>query len=181
MSTVGRWVVWQRRSASRLLLAIVVAGCLGTVSHAQGVAPQVAFDKTKGTGVFTALAKYSFEAFKRGDLGNAKDFAKMIEPIWNAGYGRYGDTQLCSYNLAVYLELDRAMDRYIDSLTEFKGDVPDPIQVESAYNTYMAKLALIEPYLREVDRLEDEFWDKRAFASKLIPPGFLTPKKTDKK
>lgn len=181
MSTEGRRNKWQKRCALRLLLTLLIVGYLGSTSDAQVLAPQVSFDKTKGTGVFTALAKYSFAAFKRGDMGNAKDFAKMIEPIWNAGFGRYGETQLASYNHAVYVELDRAMDQYIDSLTEFKGDAPDPVKVEESYNAYVTKLELVEPYLRAVDRAYDAFADSRADANKLVPKEFFFPKNTERK
>ena len=73
----------------------------------------------------------------------------MLPPLlwrrfWNApgtrakNYG--GDTALSKTNHALFDEIDKAMDQFVNLLVEHQTSAPDSVKLKAVYNAYLEKL-----------------------------------------
>ena len=83
---------------------------------------------------YRKLAGDTLKAFKAHDMDTAKKNAKELEVAWD---DREKALQKKSPDL--WGQIDKAMDAFIKPM---QGKSPDPIKVQNAYDTFMAKLQL---------------------------------------
>jgi hypothetical protein len=105
--------------------------------------PQTAgVDDTK-MGPYRALAQLSYAAIQKGDTASASKLARILERNWDKAEDYGGDTALSKTNHALFEEIDKAMDQFIN-LMEHAGATPDLNAIKTAYNTYLDKLKLAD-------------------------------------
>ena len=131
-------------------LSILVASLLLTtftasISPAQEKrAPQSAgVDNTK-MGPYRALAQLALAASQKGDNTTAAQLARILERTWDKAEDYGGDTALSKTNHALFELIDKAMDQFINLLTEHATSTPDASKVKASYNAYMDKLKLAD-------------------------------------
>jgi hypothetical protein len=105
--------------------------------------PQTAgVDDTK-MGPYRALAQLSYAAIQKGDTASASKLAKILERNWDKAEDYGGDTALSKTNHALFEEIDKAMDQFINLMVH-AGATPDLNAIKTAYNTYLDKLKLAD-------------------------------------
>lgn len=137
----------RRRSLFAICVVVfLVASPLGSASP-QGAAkrsPQTAgVDDTK-MGPYRALAQMVFAAFQKNDAVTAAQLGRILERVWDKAEDYGGDTALSKTNRKVFDQIDKAMDKFITPLVEYKTKAPDAAKVKAAYNAYLEKLALAD-------------------------------------
>lgn len=133
------------RSGQLVLLAgLVSVGALaGAAVGQEKKAPQTAgVDDTK-MGSYRALAQLSFAAIQKGDTATAAKLARILERNWDKAEDYGGDTALSKTNHALFEQIDKAMDTFINSV-EHAGSTPDLNAIKAAYGNYLDKLKLAE-------------------------------------
>jgi hypothetical protein len=127
--------------AASLLLTTFTA----SISPAQEKrAPQSAgVDNTK-MGPYRALAQLALAASQKGDNTTAAQLARILERTWDKAEDYGGDTALSKTNHALFEQIDKAMDQFINLLTEHAASAPDASKVKASYNAYMEKLKLAD-------------------------------------
>ena len=128
-----------------LLLAGLVAGvALADVAVGQEKkAPHTAgVDDTK-MGAYRALAQLSFAAIQKGDTATAAKLARILERNWDKAEDYGGDTALSKTNHALFEQIDKSMDTFINSL-EHAGSTSDLNAIKTAYGNYLDKLKLAD-------------------------------------
>jgi hypothetical protein len=134
---------------ARALLVVVFGLFLGaavtSVSSAQEKRnPQTAgVDNTK-MGPYRALAQLALSASQKGDNATAAQLARVLERTWDKAEDYGGDTALSKTNRALFEQIDKAMDTFINLLVEHPASAPDAARVKAAYNAYMEKLKLAD-------------------------------------
>jgi hypothetical protein len=107
-------------------------------------APQTAgVDNTK-MGPYRALAQLAFAASQKGDNATAATLAKILERTWDKGEDYGGDTALSKTKHALFEEIDKAMDQFVNPLIEHANSAPDPAKLKAAYTAYLEKLKLAD-------------------------------------
>jgi hypothetical protein len=94
-------------------------------------------------GVYKALAEVALELDRIGDHERAAKVAACIEVMWD---GRLDDRQRPAAPSKRFtppeasLEVDEAMDRFIQPLKEYKAKVPNHEQTAQSYQAYLDSL-----------------------------------------
>ena len=127
-----------------LVSGLVLSGAMARVAAGQEKKlPQTAgVDDTK-MGPYRALAQLSYAAIQKGDNASASKLARILERNWDKAEDYGGDTALSKTNHALFEEIDKAMDQFIN-LMEHAGATPDLNTIKTAYNTYLDKLKLAD-------------------------------------
>jgi hypothetical protein len=87
---------------------------------------------------YRKLAADTLQAFKAHDMPTAKKKARELEAAWDTR-----EKALQKKSPDLWGEIDKAMDAFIKPV---QGKSPDPAKVQTAYDTFIAKLQLaVEP------------------------------------
>jgi hypothetical protein len=137
-----------RPAASALSMITIgllfVASTLPVSSAQEKRAPQTSgVDNTK-MGPYRALAQLALAASQKGDNAAAAQLARILERTWDKAEDYGGDTALSKTNHALFEQIDKAMDQFINLLTEHATSAPDASKVKASYNAYMDKLKLAD-------------------------------------
>ena len=84
---------------------------------------------------YRTLAADTLQAFKAHDLPTAKKKARELEVAWDDN-----EKGLEKKSPDVWNQIDKAMDGFIKPVMKDKS--PDPAKVQTAYDTFIAKLQL---------------------------------------
>lgn len=105
--------------------------------------PQTAgVDDTK-MGPYRALAQLSYAAMQKGDAASAAKLARVLERTWDKAEDYGGDTALSKTNHALFEQIDKAMDAFIN-LMEKSGATTDMSAIKTAYGNYLDKLKMAD-------------------------------------
>lgn len=137
-----------RRAASAISMIsvalLLVASTLPFSSAQEKHASQSAgVDNTK-MGPYRALAQLALAASQKGDNATAAELARILERTWDKAEDYGGDTALSKTNHALFERIDKAMDQFINLLTEHATSAPDASKVKAAYSAYLEKLKLAD-------------------------------------
>jgi len=83
---------------------------------------------------YRTLAADTLQAFKAHDMPTAKKKARELEVAWDTR-----EKTLQKKSPDVWGQIDKAMDGFIKPV---QGKSPDPAKVQTAYDTFIAKLEL---------------------------------------
>ena len=83
---------------------------------------------------YRKLATNTLQAFKAHDMPTAKKKARELEVAWDAR-----EKALQKKSPGLWGQIDKAMDAFIKPV---QGKSPDPARVQTAYDTFIAKLQL---------------------------------------
>jgi hypothetical protein len=124
-----------------IALAILLPVALASISAAQERKnPQIAgVDNTK-MGPYRALAQVAYAASQKGEYGTAATLAKVLERTWDKGEDYGGDMALSKTNHALFEEIDKAMDQFVNLLIDHPTSAADPTRLKAAYSAYLEKL-----------------------------------------
>jgi len=126
-------------SCSVILIFLASASCAQEHKN-----PQTAgVDNTK-MGPYRALAQLAYAASTKGENATAATLAKILERTWDKGEDYGGDTALSKSNKALFDEIDKAMDQFINLLLAHPNAAPDPAKLKAAYSAYLEKLKLAD-------------------------------------
>jgi hypothetical protein len=125
------------------LTMLVTLTLFGTIaSSAAGLKP--ALDQSKPSAAAAAaddnmtpyrtLAADTLKAFKAQDLSTAKKKARELEAAWDTR-----EKALQKKSPDLWGQIDKAMDAFIKPVQDKS---PDPVKVQAAYDTFIAKLQL---------------------------------------
>jgi hypothetical protein len=135
-TTSAKWI----RFATSVALGMALFSAT-TASRAQDrKLPQtVGVDNSK-MGPYRALAQLAYTASQKGDNAGAAMLAKILERTWDKAEDYGGDTALSKTNHALFEEVDKAMDSFVNLLIEHASSAPDAAKLKSAYAAYLEKL-----------------------------------------
>jgi hypothetical protein len=91
-------------------------------------------------GPYRALAQLAFASSQKGDNATAATLAKILERTWDKSEDYGGDTALSRTNHALFDEIDKAMDQFVNLLLEHPASAPDPAKLKAVYTAYLEKL-----------------------------------------
>ena len=130
---------------SMIAIGLLFVACTPAFSAAQEKRPSqtAGVDNTK-MGPYRALAQLALAASQKGDNATAAQLARILERTWDKAEDYGGDTALSKTNHALFEHVDKAMDQFINLLTEHVTSAPDASKVKAAYNAYMEKLKLAD-------------------------------------
>ena len=111
-----------------MLVALTVCGTIA--SSAQE--PKAAADDNMTP--YRKLAADTLKAFKAHDMPTAKKKARELEVAWDTG-----EKALQKKSPHVWEQIDKSMDAFIKPVQDKS---PDPAKVQTAYDTFIAKLQL---------------------------------------
>ena len=94
---------------------------------------------------YRTLAADTLQAFKAHDLSTAKKKARELEVAWDDH-----EKALEKKSPDVWNQIDKAMDEFIKPVMKDKS--PDPAKVQTAYDTFIAKLQLAAKSDAETNR-----------------------------
>ena len=83
---------------------------------------------------YRKLAADTLQAFKAHDIPTAKKKARELEVAWDTR-----EKALQKKSPDLWVQIDKAMDAFIKPV---QGKSPDPAKVQTAYDTFIAKLQL---------------------------------------
>jgi len=83
---------------------------------------------------YRELAADTLQAFKAHDMPTAKKKARELEVAWDTR-----EKALQKKSADLWDQIDKAMDAFIKPV---QGKSPDPVKVQTAYDTFIAKLQL---------------------------------------
>jgi hypothetical protein len=83
---------------------------------------------------YRKLAIDTLQAFKARDMPTAKKKARELEVAWDTR-----EKALKKKSPALWGQIDQAMDAFIKPMQDKS---PDPVKVQTAYDTFIAKLQL---------------------------------------
>jgi hypothetical protein len=123
-----------------MLMTLTVGGTMA--SSAQKPTPAVDRSKPVASGAaaddnmipYRKLAADTLEAFKLHDMPTARKKARELEVAWDSR-----EKALQKKSPDLWGQIDKAMDAFIKPL---KDKSPDPAKVQTAYDTFIAKLQL---------------------------------------
>src|SRR5947207_5505440 len=84
---------------------------------------------------YRKLAADTLQAFKAHDMAAAKKTARQLEVAWDDN-----EKALEKKSPDVWNQIDKAMDGFIKPVMNDKS--PDPVKIQTAYDTFIAKLQL---------------------------------------
>jgi hypothetical protein len=127
----------------------VIVMSLGITVAPTSPAQEKRFPQTAGVddskmGPYRALAQLAFAASQKGDNAMAAKLARILERDWDKAEDYGGESALSKTNHALFMEIDKAMDRFIAPLVAHVSSAPDQAVVKAAYNTYLEKLKLAD-------------------------------------
>jgi hypothetical protein len=126
---------------SKALCLFLVALLAGNLSCGQERKnPQTAGVDNSKMGPYRALAQLAFASSQKGDNATARTLAKILERTWDKSEDYGGDTALSRTNHALFDEIDKAMDQFVNLLMEHQASAPDPAKLKAAYAAYLEKL-----------------------------------------
>ena len=136
-----------RKNVSRILSLVLMSLLFTAVTAPTYSAQEKRVPQTNGVdntkmGPYRALAQLAFAASQKGDNATAAELARVLERTWDKAEDYGGDTALSKTNHAVYEQIDKAMDHFIELLTGHTA--PDASKLKAAYNLYLEKLKLAE-------------------------------------
>jgi hypothetical protein len=99
----------------------------------------VGVDNSK-MGPYRALAQMAFTASQKGDNAIAAMLAKVLERTWDKAEDYGGDTALSKTNHALFEEVDKAMDAFVNLLIDHPNSAPDQAKLKAVYTAYLEKL-----------------------------------------
>ena len=126
----------------RVAMLVTLTVC-GTIA-AWGQEPKPAMNQSKPAGAAAAddnmtpyrtLAADTLKAFKANDMSTAKKKARELEVAWDTR-----EKALQKKSPDLWGQIDKAMDAFIKPVMQDKS--PDPAKVQTAYDTFIAKLQL---------------------------------------
>ena len=121
-----------------LFLFALLAGHLSSAQERKS--PQTAGVDNSKMGPYRALAQLAFASSQKGDNPTAATLAKILERTWDKSEDYGGDTALSKTNHALFDEIDKAMDQFVNLLLEHQTSAPDPAKLKAAYTAYLEKL-----------------------------------------
>ena len=132
----------RRRS---LFTAVVAMLLLYAVAPLSSVAQEKRFPQTAGVddskmGPYRALAQLAYAASQKGDNALAAKLARILERTWDKAEDFGGDTALSKKNKAMFEDIDKAMDSFVEPLEKHVSSAPDAAAIKAAFNAYMEKL-----------------------------------------
>jgi hypothetical protein len=86
----------------------------------------------------------AYSASVKGDNATAAMLTRVLERTWDKGEDYGGDTALSKTNRALFDEIDKAMDQFINLLLARPNAAPDPAKLKAAYSNYLEKLKLAD-------------------------------------
>ena len=122
-----------------MLLTLTAWGTIASAAQE----PKPAVDQSKAAGAMAAddnmtpyrnLAADTLKAFKAHDMPTAKKKARELEVAWDTR-----EKALQKKSPDLWGEIDKAMDAFIKPMQDKS---PDPAKVQTAYDTFIAKLQL---------------------------------------
>ncbi len=102
--------------------------------------PQTAGVDDSKMGPYRALAQLALAASQKGDNALAAKLARILERTWDKAEDFGGDTALSKKNKAVFDEIDKAMDLFVEPLEKHVSSAPDAAAIKAAFNAYLEKL-----------------------------------------
>ena len=99
----------------------------------------VGVDNSK-MGPYRALAQMAYAASQKGDNAGAAMLAKVLERTWDKAEDYGGDTALSKTNHALFEEVDKAMDAFVNLLIDHPNSAPDQAKLKVVYTAYIEKL-----------------------------------------
>ena len=127
-----------RSKALYLFLVVLLAGSPSCAQERKS--PQTAGVDNSKMGPYRALAQLAFASSQKGDNATAATLAKILERTWDKSEDYGGDTALSRTNHALFDEIDKAMDQFVNLLLEHQASAPDPAKLKAAYTAYLEKL-----------------------------------------
>lgn len=100
-------------------------------------------DNTK-MGPYRALAQLAYSMAQKGEYASAATLAKVLERTWDKGEDYGGDMALSKTKHALFEEIDKAMDQFVNLLIDHPTSAADPARLKAAYNGYLDKLKLAD-------------------------------------
>jgi len=91
-------------------------------------------------GPYRALAQLAFAASQKGDNALAAKLARILERTWDKAEDFGGDTALSKKNRAMFEDIDKAMDQFVEPLEKHVATAPDAAAIKAAFNAYLEKL-----------------------------------------
>lgn len=82
----------------------------------------------------------AFASSLKGENAIAATLAKILERTWDKSEDYGGDTALSKTNHALFDEIDKAMDQFVNLLVEHQTSAPDSAKLKAVYNAYLEKL-----------------------------------------
>lgn len=138
-----RPATFSKHAPSRVITLFLLASLTAFFAFGQErKAPQTAGVDNTRMGPYRALAQLAFAASQKGDNATAATLAKILERTWDKGEDYGGDTALSKTKHALFEEIDKAMDQFVNPLIEHTNSAPDPVKV--AYTAYLEKLKLAD-------------------------------------
>ena len=95
-------------------------------------------------GPYRALAQLAYAASQKGEHATAATLAVILERTWDKAEDYGGDTALSKTNHAIYDQIDKAMDQFIQVFLEHPSSAPDAAKLKVAYALYLEKLKLAD-------------------------------------
>ena len=131
--------------ARSLFIAAIAMLLLCTAASPSSRAQEKRFPQTAGVddykmGPYRALAQLAYAASQKGDNALAAKLARILERTWDKAEDFGGDTALSKKNRAMFEEIDKAMDQFVEPLQKHAATAPDPAAIKAAFNAYMDKL-----------------------------------------
>jgi hypothetical protein len=102
--------------------------------------PQTAGVDNSKMGPYRALAQLAYSASQKGDNANAAMLAKILERTWDKAEDYGGDTALSKTNHALFEEVDKAMDQFVNLLIEHPNSAPEAAKLKLVFGAYLEKL-----------------------------------------
>jgi hypothetical protein len=121
-----------------LLLVALLAGYLSSAQERKS--PQTAGVDNSKMGPYRALAQLALASSQKGDNATAATLAKILERTWDKSEDYGGDTALSKTNHALFEEIDKAMDQFVNLLLGHATSAPDPAKLKAVYTAYLEKL-----------------------------------------
>jgi hypothetical protein len=140
-----------QRNSNAMQIVILIAMVLfsGSVTAPRSEAQQKKMPQTAGVdnskmGPYRALAQLAYTASQKGDNATAATLAKILERTWDKAEDFGGDAALSKTNRALFDQVDKTMDHFINILLNYTTAPPEPVTTKAAYTEYMAKLQLAD-------------------------------------
>jgi hypothetical protein len=114
----------------RMAMLVTLTLCAAITSSAQEPKPKADDNMTP----YRTLAADTLTAFKAHDMPTAKKKARELEVAWDTR-----EKALQKKSPDLWGQIDKAMDDFIKPVM---GKSPDPAKVQTAYDTFIAKLQL---------------------------------------
>ena len=116
-----------------MLVTLTVCGTIALSAQEPKAAPGVPAADDNMT-PYRKLAADTLTAFKAHDMSTAKKKARELEVAWDTR-----EKALQKKSPDLWGQIDKAMDAFIKPV---QGKPPDPAKVQTAYDTFIAKLQL---------------------------------------